>query len=112
MVQAVAYGRMEVGLGNGSVLSDSEGFSCSDCYQVTYKPQNPLIQASVCLHTKGFGLMSERAFRVSSFVLALLLRTASSCGSQSPISLTLAMALAMLARSLMSNHTGSSLPTI
>mgnify|MGYP001648524696 CR=1 FL=1 len=33
MVQAEASGCMRVRLGDGSVLSDSERFSCSECYQ-------------------------------------------------------------------------------
>ena len=46
-------------VGTGSVLSDSERFSRSKCFQGYTRSTKPLVRTSVCLHARGFGLMGE-----------------------------------------------------
>lgn len=46
-------------VGAGSVLSDSERVSRSECYQGYTRSTKPLVRASVYLHTRVFGLMGE-----------------------------------------------------
>ena len=116
MLQPGGAGQMlgcENCMSDGSVLSHSERFSRFECFRVHTKRKTPC--TSICVPSyKGFWLdgrvVPVRAGQQCSH--HRLLGTASSCGPQAFISLTLAMALLMLARSLMSNHTRSSLPTI
>lgn len=108
-----------VWIDTGSVLSHSERFLCSDPYRATHETRN-LVYGHLCtLHTRGF-VLTGRMLKESSLCSCHhrssgtkdLTTGDKRDACQSPTSLTLAMALAMLARSLMSNHTGSSLSTI
>jgi len=102
-----------------SVLSDSERVLLSDPYRATHEARNLVYEGYTDAHTRGFVLTS--GMLKESFLCLCHHRSSSTKDLttrdkrdvfQSPISLTLAIPLAMLARSLMSNHTGSSLPTI
>ena len=59
MLQPGGAGQMlgcENYVSDGSVLSHSERFSRSECYQGYTRSAKPLVRASVYLHTRGFAL--------------------------------------------------------